>query len=475
MSDPTEDEGTKEPQSDNKSAEGKRAEDASVEGDGTKKPQSADRSPFKPFRRASQWQDRPRAQEPEMDTPQAEATRGFDDAGKGPAESRDKEELTISRPLTDNYVPDNFLTNALNETNKLLAYAASEGITIESDVSEAITRARAAHERQNWNANIEANFWPAKSKLSLSVKPVTAESLDARAVGAATNVTRKYFLWTVILAAVIVPISIVMFINTAISTDVGNLLKENDVAVIALHEQLVNYQSALGQTTPTTGDRANEKGNAANLPGVSQALLSPNLIEKLAQFARVSRQIFAESRVLNFFILNAAQEPEWASGKVKMKRANLELDVRAGDPTGQYPSITDQGFEKLATYQDIRAFARQTQQMNLVIYGAVTAYVLPVAYSLLGACAFVLRSLAAQTTGTYQPSYFNRTRLIIALIAGTVVGLFNNFTQGVSVSPLAIAFLVGYAVEVFFSFLDAFVHTFERVRNAGAPGAPASA
>jgi hypothetical protein len=181
---------------------------------------------------------------------------------------------------------------------------------------------------------------------------------------------------------------------------------------------------------------------------------------------------------LNFFIFNAASEPEWARAGKEIKRANLELDVRAGDRSTdvKFPSITDQGFEKLATYQDIRSFARQTQQMNLVIYGAVTAYVLPVAYSLLGACAFALRNMAAQTgTKTYQPSYFNRARLIIALIAGTVVGLFNNFTQGVSVSPLAIAFLVGYAVEVFFSFLDAFVHTFERVRNPRALGASANA
>jgi hypothetical protein len=212
---------------------------------------------------------------------------------------------------------------------------------------------------------------------------------------------------------------------------------------------------------------------------MSDALLSPNLVEKLAQFARVSRQLFAESRVLNFFVLHAAPEPTWAgpcdTGTAelrkeceKSRRANIELDVRAGDRAGdvKFPSITDEGFVKLAAYQDIRAFARQTQQMNLVIYGAITAYVLPVAYSLLGACAFALRNMAAQTgTKTYQPSYSNRARLIIALIAGTVVGLFNNFTQGVSVSPLAIAFLVGYAVEVFFSFLDAFVHTFERVRN----------
>jgi hypothetical protein len=303
----------------------------------------------------------------------------------------------------------------------------------------------------------------------------TAESLDLN----------TYFRWTLILTALIVPVSIVMFINTSISNDVGNLLKENDAAVIAVHEQLVNYQSALDQAARNPGDRTNQNGSTPNLPGASQALLAPGLLEKLAQFARVSRQIFYEAQVLNSFIFGAESKskPEWTDKAPGDRRTYLELDVRAGDPTALpctgvdrsssprqsrcgYPSIVNEGFEKLATYQDIRGFAKQTQQMNLIIYGAITAYVLPVVYSLLGACAFVLRNMAAHTgTKTYRPSFFDRARLIIALIAGTVVGLFNNFTQGVSVSPLAIAFLVGYAVEVFFSFLDAFVHTFERVRD----------
>jgi hypothetical protein len=406
----------------------------------------------------------------------------FDDRnGAGPAGSHDEEERTSAQPPKDNYAPDSFATDALDETHMLLAYAASSGINIDPEVSEAIARARAANERRNWNADIEAKFWPAKSKLSLSVKPVTVDTLAAGKFGAAAIATRRYFLSTVILAAIIVPISIVMFINTAVSNDVRDLLKENDVAAIAVHEQLVNYQSALEQGTRTTRNPADQKGNPVDSPGMSEALLSPNLVEKLAQFARVSRQLFAESRVLNFFVLDSAPEPWWASagkddsGK-DITRANLELDVRAGDRASDgFPSIITQGFEKLATYQDLRAFARQTQQMNLVIYGAVTAYVLPVAYALLGACAFALRNMAAQTgTKTYQPSYSNRARLIVALIAGTVVGLFNNFTQGVSVSPLAVAFLVGYAVEVFFSFLDAFVHTFESVRNPRAIGASAS-
>jgi hypothetical protein len=383
-----------------------------------------------------------------------------------------EEKRAAARPSQSTYVPDEFAIEALTETQRLLAYAAGAGITIEPDVSDAIARARAAHERRTWNAEIEAKFWPAKSKLSLAVKPVTVESLAEGAIGAAAQATRRYFLSTVILGAIILPISIIVFINTAVSNDIGSLLRENDIAALALHEQLVTYQSALEQRAAAGRDGGDQAQARANPPGLSQALLSPNLVEKLAQFARINRQIFAESRTLDFFILNAEMEPWWAKMPEDIRRANLELDVQAGD-TG-HPSVPDVGFQKIATFQDIRSFARQTQQMNLIIYGALTAYVLPIAYSLLGACAFVLRSMAAQSgSKTYQPSYSNRARLIIALIAGTVIGLFNNFTQGVSVSPLAAAFLVGYAVEVFFSFLDAFVHTFDKARNPKVVGASA--
>jgi hypothetical protein len=49
-----------------------------------------------------------------------------------------------------------------------------------------------------------------------------------------------------------------------------------------------------------------------------------------------------------------------------------------------------------------------------------------------------------------------------------VIGLFNNFTvtQGASIPPLAIAFLVGYAVDVFFSFLEGLIRSFTKNRSS---------
>ena len=47
-------------------------------------------------------------------------------------------------------------------------------------------------------------------------------------------------------------------------------------------------------------------------------------------------------------------------------------------------------------------------------------------------------------------------RFYISGIGGGVIGLFNNiFGQNISVSPLALAFLVGYAADMFLSLLDA--------------------
>jgi hypothetical protein len=84
---------------------------------------------------------------------------------------------------------------------------------------------------------------------------------------------------------------------------------------------------------------------------------------------------------------------------------------------------------------------------------------------LLGTCAYLLRTFEQQiATRTYTPSAADLPRFLIAGIGGAVVGLFNNFAlgQGASIPPLAIAFLVGYAVDVFFAFLEGMSQKFSK-------------
>jgi hypothetical protein len=85
-------------------------------------------------------------------------------------------------------------------------------------------------------------------------------------------------------------------------------------------------------------------------------------------------------------------------------------------------------------------------------------------YALFGTCAYLLRSLEQEiTTRSFIPSPAKYARFLIAAIGGQVVGLFNFIiTQGASISPLAIAFLVGYAVDVFFTFLEGLLQSFTK-------------
>ena len=55
---------------------------------------------------------------------------------------------------------------------------------------------------------------------------------------------------------------------------------------------------------------------------------------------------------------------------------------------------------------------------------------------------------------TFVPSRSDSAHFLIAAIGGAVIGLFNSFsiTQSASISPLAAAFLVGYAVAIIQAF-----------------------
>ena len=68
----------------------------------------------------------------------------------------------------------------------------------------------------------------------------------------------------------------------------------------------------------------------------------------------------------------------------------------------------------------------------------------------------------------YLRSAANSARYYIAAIAGLVIGLFGSLLpKNLALSPLAVAFLVGYGVEAFFSRLDDLIAKFKGDAPAG--------
>jgi hypothetical protein len=143
-------------------------------------------------------------------------------------------------------------------------------------------------------------------------------------------------------------------------------------------------------------------------------------------------------------------------------------------PTG-IPNLAQATDDRTTVYQEVRFFAQSTLDDASFFYGAITSCILPALYALLGTCAYLLRTFEQQmSTRTFIPSEANSARFLIAGIGGAVVGLFNNFTitKGASIPPLAIAFLVGYAVDVFFAFLEGMLQAFTR-NSSPPPPSPA--
>jgi hypothetical protein len=211
---------------------------------------------------------------------------------------------------------------------------------------------------------------------------------------------------------------------------------------------------------------------AVTPPGAQPEINAYDVVTELQQFASTIRAIDARARQLNRLV---SLVPDRVPDPFADIRGNSDKIHEIFELPKGLPSPAKAASERTTVYQDVRYFAQNILDEVSFYYGATTTCILPVLYALLGTCAYLLRSMKLHIRNqTYIPHYANSARFIIAATGGAVVGLFNNFTvaQGATISPLAIAFLVGYAVDVFYAFLDGLLQTF--IKNTLAPAAPAT-
>jgi hypothetical protein len=170
--------------------------------------------------------------------------------------------------------------------------------------------------------------------------------------------------------------------------------------------------------------------------------------------------VFGLSHQLSYFVLAWNEYPATQNG-LPITDKDMEIAVPV-DLAKEVPS-------KTRIYQPVRYFAQDIQRRASLTYGALTNFILPPLYAILGAFAYLLRSFSEQVKArTFTPSVTDSARFIIAAIGGGVVGLFSSsFAMGpaASLSPLAIAFLVGYGTDIFFSVLDGLQQAFTRQKT----------
>jgi hypothetical protein len=149
-------------------------------------------------------------------------------------------------------------------------------------------------------------------------------------------------------------------------------------------------------------------------------------------------------------------------------------------PSANVPNETHWNPQTLLSANDMgeleaeNTFRYRSAKLKLEI---ISKYVLPMLYGLLGACAFVLRSVANEVkaeTYTRVSDVAFGLRLMLGLVAGLSVGWFlqptdveHNILR--SLSPLALAFVAGYSVELLFTAMDRIVGSFTTLAGPNEP------
>ena len=339
----------------------------------------------------------------------------------------------------------------LEDAEYLLKHAAQAGIKLDKATVRTIISAGAAEKLSDEET---AKAFAAVTHLAEKLKPVTAESLRACELEAPKTI--HFYLMTAIL------LGSFLLVSSVLSFIAGGLSKSLTDGINLANQLAVTLNS---DTAPQ---------QAAALPATASPSVDPKSLTNLQQFAATIRDMYGLTHQLSLLVLAfdtvpalaSAANPSEASDTNALREADMEIMVPVP------PARVDIPIEvqlKTQILQKVRYLAKDMQERASLWYGALSNFLLPPLYAMLGACAYLLRSFSEQVKArTFTRPKTDGARFIIAAIGGGAVGLFSSFTPGevTSLSPFAIAFLVGYATDIFFSFLDGLQPAFTK----GKPG-----
>ncbi|MGF6931133.1 hypothetical protein OKW41_000272 [Paraburkholderia sp. UCT70] len=399
--------------------------------------------------------------------------------------------------------PNAKVADDLKRCSEVVSHAGLNGKKLAGSDVDALAAARQAQRDFTWSPTVEVPFYDAMSRITEAVAPVVGETVGAEAREGARKAIRNYSYSAAALTLVVLALSCLLFAIKEISDDIKAVIQNNDPIALTMHNQLQAYDASI--------KKANDNIQHDTLAQIQNSPEADAIKETLQKFATNNRQLYSDIQrtgsisKLFFWVPNALGErvyglfgEDWGEdwGIVRKQyakdckrdvggaplpgdwecstesmRAALEIDIPlfnigvSADKKTVIPEDTvNQGFQKIALYQQIRATAKYALDNILTFVGMTTGFVLPILYAWLGANAAILRKLRDDTAAClFHPEYSkvaNRSHVITAVIVGISIGLFSDIVQeGKTLSPLAIAFIAGYASDRFFQFLDRLVAT----------------
>jgi hypothetical protein len=274
--------------------------------------------------------------------------------------------------------PPSYLEGALEDAERLLKYSAEIGVDVDDDVRDHILQAR-TQSSVGWTETGAANLLSALTKLAARLRPVTAESLKACG-DEERHPVHGYWKSAMVLAAVIVPLSLFGFVTSGISEGIrADIVTANELAV-KLTSQLHPQPSP---TTAATPQGTTPPQPRSELP---PGLAVVDVVTELQQFASIIREVDGRARQLHL-LLRMEQDPYQP-----IRSDPMAIHEKFQLPPDLPNHLVEAADDRIEVYQDVRYFAQNLVADSSFVFGAITTYVLPVLYALLGTCAYMLRS-----------------------------------------------------------------------------------
>jgi len=327
-----------------------------------------------------------------------------------------------------------FLSDIVSSSQQMLNFAASSGRKIDPDTSNTITVfSHKLIKNESWSAKEQTCFLEASSNLAFSLLPVTYDSLRSSTSKLAEKYVRSFGLLTIgLLLFLIVAQSYWVVINTAANSIESN--SQDKTRVMANIEKLKNQVK----------------------------LLDPN------------SKVLLPSPMLNIAVPTGDKKDELEAEISRLRneiKDNEEVSKRADDAINTNKNLIEKLLPiEIAKYQPKGSPADVSADLIIVwarqVLQVMSAYILPLIYGLVGAGAYVLRTISTQI----RLRTFSRTdssiqfflHLVLGALAGVAIGWFlkqdpsaESFVT--SLSPLALAFVAGYSVELVFTIIDKFI------------------
>ena len=378
------------------------------------------------------------------------------------------------------------LKDALADSDLMLAYAAHRGIDIDKDVVTKLVAAIEAGRVGCLTEQQELDFWLAHTTLSKVIRPVDSDSLRCAVsegpMSLADAAARRYRFKTIITLVLLLVFQIYWLIGATVVADIDEIEKTMNPLAPVYAKAYYAWQEA-----ESAVPRAIESGAAQQEVDKLRSNAAALVLTREEAWAPLNvEQIKAKA---DFDVLTAWNTPNplrWWVGTLKPAAGPPTSRVFApnNDAAKEEPDLSNEEKTPFYLWVFTPETVKQTQTAKIAL-ATLLKYILPILYGALGASAFIVRSLADRIkaiTYTAESDVGYELRFYLGAVAGLSVAWFTAGEKGAdtagilqSLSPLAIAFVAGFSVELLFSMLERVVAAFSvPTTNAPADSAAAS-